>query len=125
MPVIQIHALEPPEVERIDLCLAAATESLARGLQCPVAQVWAQFVPVSAMHIGTRPRRFNGHCPIVIVRGRPGRPDNLIRSALSELATAVSFALDLPLDDIWIQWVPVEPGRLFAGGSIQRSDTPT
>ncbi len=118
MFVIQVHALAPPEIERIDLCLAAATESVATALACPPAQVWAQYVPVSAMHMGTRPRRFNGHCPVVILRGPTKWPDAQIRAAITSLATSVGAALDLSVDEVWVQWVGVQPGQLFCAGRI-------
>jgi hypothetical protein len=30
----------------------------------------------------------------------------------------VSVALDLSIDEVWVQWVGVEPGKLFCGGRI-------
>jgi hypothetical protein len=116
--VIQVHALAPPEVERIDMCLAAATESVAMALTCPPSQVWAQYIPVAAMHMGTRPRRFNGHRPVVVLRGPTKWPDAQIRAAITSLANSVSVALDLSIDEVWVQWVGVEPGKLFCGGRI-------
>ena len=118
MFVIQIHALEPPEVERIDMCLAAATESVSTALACPPSQVWAQYIPVSAMHLDTQPRRFNGHRPVVVLRGPSHWPEDQVRTAITSLATSVGAALDLSVDEVWVQWMGIEPGQLFCGGRI-------
>ena len=118
MFVIQIHALAPPEVERIDMCLAAATEAVAAALACPPSQVWAQYIPVTAMHMGTRPQRFNGHCPVVVLRGPAKGADEQIRAAITSLATSVGAALDLSVDEVWVQWMGAEPGQLFCSGRI-------
>ena len=118
MTVIQIHALRPPEAERVDMCLSAAVESLASSLQCPARDVWAQFIAVDAMHMGTRPARFTGHCPIVPVQAHHDRPETQIREALTALANSVSIALDLPIEDVRVQWHPPVAGPTFAGGSI-------
>lgn len=120
MPVIQIHALAPPETEQIDLCLAAATEALAGAIQCAPSAVWAQYLTAEAMHTGTRPRRFAGHCPVVVVRAMPGRTDAQIRSGLTGVATAVAAALDLAVEDIWAEWHTLTPGHVFAGGGIRQ-----
>ena len=119
MPVIQIHALTPSEAERVDMCLSAAIEAVSEALRCPPSAVWAQFVPVAAMHTGQRPRRYIGHCPVVIVRAMPGRSNTQVRAAMTGLAAGISAALDLPLDDIWVQWQTLEPGRVFSGGAMR------
>jgi len=119
MPIIQVHALPPPEAERVDMCLSAANEAVAAALGCAMSAVWSQFIPVTAMHTGMRPRRYSGHCPVVVVRAMPGRSDTQIRAALTSLATSVAAALDLPVEDIWVQWVPLEGGRVFSGGAIR------
>jgi len=121
MLIIQIHALPPPEAERADMCLSAAIDGVASAVQCSTSDVWAQFLPVSAMHIGNRPARFNGHCPVVVVRAMHECPPARIRAALTALAGGVAAALDLPVDDIWIQWDQVQPGTVFAAGAIQES----
>jgi hypothetical protein len=118
MTVIHIHALRPSEAERVDMCLAAAVESLAGSLQCPARDVWAQFIAVEAMHMGTRPARFAGHCPMVTVQAQHEYPDAQVREALTALANSVSIAFDLPIEDVRVQWKPPVAGPMFAGGSI-------
>jgi hypothetical protein len=119
MVIVQIHALPPPEAERTDMCLSAAIDGVAAAMKCPTSEVWAQFLPVSAMHIGNRPVRFNGHCPVVVVRTMHESPPAQVRAALTALASGIAAAMDLPVDDIWIQWQQLQPGTVFAAGAIQ------
>jgi hypothetical protein len=104
------------------MCLSAAVESLADSLQCPTRNVWAQFIAVDAMHMGTRPVRFTGHCPIVTVQAQRGYPDAQLREALTALANSVSIALDLPIEDVRVQWNLPVAGPTFAGGTICASE---
>ncbi|HWL36199.1 MAG TPA: hypothetical protein VNQ77_08380 [Frankiaceae bacterium] len=56
-------------------------------------------------------------CPVVVVRALP-RPDDVVREGLAVVARAVAEACGVPLDDVWVQWVDVDPARVFAGGSV-------
>jgi hypothetical protein len=68
---------------------------VAAALGCPAGDVWASYVPAAAQHVGPRPAPF----PVVTVRGRPRDDDGL----------------GVPVEDVWLQWLDVLPGRAYAG----------
>ena len=41
------------------------------------------------------------------------------RLRLRAAAEATSAALGVPLEDVWVHWEELRPGRVFAGGGIR------
>lgn len=119
MPIVTVHALPPADPAVVDRCLAALTEALSAALQQDRQGVWAQWVDARSMHTGAERRAFVGHCPVVIIRARAGRHGGVIQAGLRATAEATSAALGLPLEDIWVHWEELRPGRVFAGGGIR------
>jgi phenylpyruvate tautomerase PptA (4-oxalocrotonate tautomerase family) len=119
MPIVTVHALPPADPAVVDRCLSALTEALAGALQQDQQGVWAQWVNVRAMHTGAQRRGFVGHCPVVIIRARAGRHGGVIQAGLRAAAEATSAALGLPLEDVWVHWEELRPGRVFAGGGVR------
>jgi hypothetical protein len=119
MPVITIHALPPPDPKAVGRCLASATAALSAALQQDRRGTWAQWVDVRAMQVGAEPRTWRGHCPQVVIRARAGRHGAVLQAGLKATAEAIATALDLPLDDVWVHWVEIQPGRVFAGGGVR------
>jgi hypothetical protein len=37
---------------------------------------------------------------------------------MTRAAQAVSDELKVSIEDVWVQWVEVVPGRVFAGGGV-------
>jgi hypothetical protein len=116
MPIVVITALpaDPPVVERLLVRLA---EQIAEAVACPVGDVWCSFVPAVAQGIGARIVGPDGQCPIVVIRGR-ARDDALVAAGMAAAARVTNAELGTPVEDVWIQWINVEPGRAFAGGDV-------
>lgn len=119
MPIVTVHALPPPDPAAVGRCLTALTIGLAGALQQPTQSVWAQWIDVHTMHTGTTPRAFAGHCPVVVIRARAGRHGGVIQAGLRAVAEATATTLDVPLEDIWVHWEELRPGRVFAGGGVR------
>lgn len=117
MPIVTITALaaEPQLVQEV---LARVVTDVSAALSCPARDVWASFVPAAAQHVGERPVTASDQSPIVIIRGRP-RSAERVAAALAAAAQAVAATLDLVVDDVWLHWVDIAPGAVFAGGAIQ------
>lgn len=96
---------------------AALVESVAAALACPPADVWAQVVCAAAVRQGVAHPQPPA-CPIVIVRGR-ARDGEAVGRALGAAAGALHRALGVAVDDVWVQWVEVAEGRVFAGGALR------
>jgi hypothetical protein len=118
MPVVFIYALPPPEPERVDVCLSAVVHAITAAIHCAPETVWAHWVDVRAMHIGERPQDFDGHCPAIVIRARPGRSTTAVASALQAVAEAAALALDVPVEDVWACWENTTPGAVFSGGTV-------
>lgn len=116
MPVVCVTALAASD-EVVNRTLAAVVSDLADALGCPEGDVWAHFVGAAAQHIGDRPAPPGAQCPVVVIRG-VARSAETIGVALGAAAQAVSHALGVPHDDVWVQWVEVTPGRVYAGGAL-------
>jgi phenylpyruvate tautomerase PptA (4-oxalocrotonate tautomerase family) len=119
MPVVTVHALPPADPAAVDRCLSAITAALAEALHQDRQGVWAQWVDARAEHTGATVRAFEGHCPVVVVRARAGRHGGVIQAGLRAVAEATSGALGLPLEDVWVHWEELRPGRVFAGGGVR------
>lgn len=117
MPVLTVHALAPADGEAVPRMLSELVAAVAAAMSAPVAGTWAHFLPVAAVQQGRRAMGFDGHCPVVVVRGR-ARDDTVVGAVLTAAATAVADGLGVPVEDVWVQWVDVGPGRVFAGGSL-------
>jgi phenylpyruvate tautomerase PptA (4-oxalocrotonate tautomerase family) len=117
VPVVSVLALRPDDGSAIQRSLAAVVSGVAEALDAPSAGTWAHFVAVNAVHQGRQSMDFPGHCPIVIVRGTP-RDKAVVAAVLTAAANAVASNLGVPLEDVWVQWVDVLPGHVFAGGEV-------
>lgn len=116
MPVVTIHSLDPADDRTIAACLQAIVRELAIAIQRSEAGVWAYWCPVRSVRQGDTFRYFRGHCPVVVIRAREGRSEQTIAKGLEATARVISDALGLPLEDVWVTWESVPPGRVFAGG---------
>lgn len=119
MPVVRIFALPPSEPTAVADCLDAVVVGLSAALDTEPPGIWATWIPISAQHTGRQPRAFRGHCPTVTVLAMPGRSLSQRQDGLAAVARAVSGALGLPIEDVWVHWQELEPGLVFAGGSLR------
>lgn len=119
MPVITIHALSPGEPGRIERCLETVAAAVAAAVGRAPDQVWVYWCAVEQAWVGGGLRGFRGHCPVVTVRAREGRPAQAKALALEAAAQAVAQALELPLEDVWVHWVDVPEGLVYAGGALR------
>jgi len=111
--------LHSPLTDRLvlDVTLRALVSGVATALECQVEDVWAHHVRMDEVRQGEEDVAAAGFCPVVIIRGR-ARSEHAIGHALAAAAAGVSQAIGVPLEDVWVQWVDVVPGRAFAGGEI-------
>ena len=116
MPIVVVTALaaDSPVVDRLLVRLA---EQVAEAISCEVGDVWSSFVPASAQRIGARVAAPGEQCPIVVVRGRARGADR-VAAGMAAAARVTGEELGVPMEDVWVQWVDVEPGRAFAGGGL-------
>lgn len=118
MPVVVIRSMRPPDEARVDQMLADVVTGLAGALHASADDVWAYWEEVHVCRIGARRATFAGHCPVVTVRARTGRAASQIRAGLEAVARAISTSLGVPLDDVWVHWLELPEGRVFAGGRV-------
>jgi hypothetical protein len=114
VPIVTLTAL-PADGATVDRVLARLVTDLAAAVDCPVGDVWVSFVPAAAQHLGLRRATAGSQCPIVVVRGR-ARSGEKVAAALAAAAAAVGAELDVPVEDVWLQWIDVVVGRAFVGG---------
>ncbi|MFY9916554.1 MAG: hypothetical protein WAK18_17910 [Nocardioidaceae bacterium] len=119
MPVVTLQCLPPPDADSdaVERALRGIVSAVASALRSDPGSTWAHWVPMADVFQGLERMGFRGHCPVVTIRGR-ARDDDSVAAVLAGVAAAVSAALKLPLEDVWVQWLEVEPGRAFAGGQL-------
>lgn len=118
MPVVIVRSLRPSEAMRIDRMLAAVVEGVSDALACSPGDVWVYWVEVGAVRLGQTAVAYAGHCPVVSIRARRGRSEEEIAAGLAAAARAVSGAMGVPIEDVWVHWEELDPGRVFAGGGV-------
>jgi hypothetical protein len=117
VPVVTLQCLAPDEPTRILRVLKTIVTDVADVIGGQPSGTWAHWVPMATVVQGTTEVGYHGHCPIVTVRGQ-SRDENVIVNTLRAVAAAVSKTLELPIEDVWVQWLDVSPGRAFAGGEV-------
>lgn len=119
MPVVTVQSQRPLDMGRIDRLLVAIPEALGAALSCATGEVWVYWTAVDACVNADERRAFEGHCPLVTIRARAWRPDEHVRAGLVATAEATAAALGVPAEDVWVHWVELPPGRVFAGGAVR------
>lgn len=119
MPVVSVESLRPSAPDAIDRLLAELPAALAVALECAPGDVWVTWAPVEAATSGGERRAYAGHSPVVTVRARAWRSEEQVRRGLAAVAHAVGGALGLPVEDVWVHWLELPPGRVFAGGAFR------
>ena len=117
MPVVTIHALPPDEPAKIELTLQRVVSDLSSALQSVPGNVWANFTPMAAVREGDAPDGRRDYHLVVTVRANP-RPQAQVDRGLEAVAKAVSAGLGVPLERVWVHWMPLEGGRVFANGAV-------
>ncbi len=118
MPVVTVESLKPPGGDPSPM-LAALPADLATAIGCDEGDVWVYFCEVSAVSVGGERREFHGHSPVVTVRARAWRSEEQVRAGMQAVARSVSSSLGVPLEDVWVHWLELPPGRVFAGGEFR------
>jgi hypothetical protein len=116
MPIVTITALAA-ESHVVEEVLARVVGDVSAALACPAQDVWASFVPATAQHVGDRRVGARDQSPIVLIHGRT-RAAEAVAAALTAAAHAVATGLNVALEDVWLQWLEVTPGTVFAGGAV-------
>jgi hypothetical protein len=118
MPVIHLRSLAPPGAEhQIDEALRGVARAVAAALDDEPAGTWCTFTAVDRQSIGERIVREDGRIVFLDLWLRP-RGTDADRAALEAACRAAADGLSVPLEDVWATLRPVEPGRVFAGGSL-------
>jgi phenylpyruvate tautomerase PptA (4-oxalocrotonate tautomerase family) len=107
MPIITVHARKP----RARALLADIPPAVAAVLGCEESEVWIYVIDLDAAETG------RNDVPMVIVRAKPRDPE-LVAAGLRAIATVVADTQGAAIEDVWVQWIDVEPGRVFAGGTV-------
>jgi phenylpyruvate tautomerase PptA (4-oxalocrotonate tautomerase family) len=118
MPIVTVHALPPKERKQIGITLTEVARKLASALNTSPSNVWVHFEPILDFCEGeTIPSRSNYH-PVVTVLANP-RPEEAISRGLESIATAIASGLGLDPKNIWIHWVDLPHGRVYADGQVR------
>jgi phenylpyruvate tautomerase PptA (4-oxalocrotonate tautomerase family) len=118
MPIVKILALPPKDSNQIDDILTEVARKLAAALDTTPNNVWVHFVPLTHFCEGESVPAESVYHPVITVLANP-RPEELIKRGLQAVATAVAAGLELPLENIWIHWVDLPPGRVYADGKVR------
>jgi hypothetical protein len=118
MPIVTVTAMATSQ-QMVERMLGRLAEEVAQGAACPVDDVWCSFVPAFAQYVGQRVATTADQCPIVVIRGRQ-RSDEQVAAAVAAAARTVAVEMGLPVEDVWVQWVDVVAGHVFAGGAVIR-----
>lgn len=118
MPAIHVRST-PIDRERAPAALTAIARAVAAAVPCEIDGVWCTFAALEAQTIGQRATEVEGRIVYVDVwmRQRDGDPPASER-ALEAACAAAAAGFGVPLEDVWGTLRPVEPGRVFAGGSL-------
>jgi phenylpyruvate tautomerase PptA (4-oxalocrotonate tautomerase family) len=114
MPVVTIQALNPKDEAKIDTTLAKVVNDLAAAIGTVPTNIWANFTPMAAVREGD----LKDYHTIITVLANP-RPEESIRKGLKAVADAVSTGLGVKMEKVWIRWVDLPPGRVFADGVVK------
>jgi hypothetical protein len=118
MPVIHVRALAPAGGEpQIDRTLRAIAADVAGVLEAEPSGTWCTFTSIDRMTIGTDVVTSQGRIVYVDVwiRSRGPATDGAV---LSAACRAAAGGLEVPVEDAWGTLRAVEPGAVFAGGSL-------
>lgn len=115
MPVVHVRALRTLETE-VDRVLTQTARAVAAVLDADPHDTWCTFSPLYGESLGTE-LVDEGGIAYVEVWLRPREPAR-DRAVLQAACRAVAGALDIPVEDVWGTLRHVEPGQVFAGGSM-------
>lgn len=118
MPVIHVRTTRLDHDRPAEI-LADTARAVADAVPCELDGVWSTFTPVDVQTVGAAVRGAEGRIVYVDVWIRPRSEDEgaAIR-ALSVACAAIASGFAVPLEDVWGTLRPVEPNRVFAGGSL-------
>lgn len=111
MPIVEIYAQRP----RSRALLAEVPSAVAAALACPPREVWVYVLDVDLCGTGDESTTCGAR---VVVRGPPEDAAR-IAAALEATARTVAGVQGEPIEDVWVQWVDVAPGHVFAGGAVR------
>ena len=118
MPIVLVRSLAPPEPVRIQRMLSVVATDLAVALNSDAADVWVYWQEVQEVMMGARATAFAGHCPVATVLAREGRDPDQISRSLRAVASAIAGSLGVPREDVWVHWLDIPSGRIYAGGGV-------
>ncbi len=119
MPVVTVESLFPPDPEAVDRLLLEVPRAIASAISCDAGDVWVYWHAVGAACSGGQLRSFADHSPVVTIRARAWRTDDQVKRGMAAAAAAVASSLGLPLEEVWVHWLELPPGRVYAGGGIR------
>jgi len=118
MPVIHVRTTQLDRDRPAEI-LAETARAVADAVPCDLEGVWCTFTPVDVQTVGAQVREAAGRIVYVDVWIRPRLGDEEAAArALSAACAAIASGFGVPLEDLWGTLRPVEPNRVFAGGSL-------
>jgi hypothetical protein len=118
MPVIHLRSSAPPGGDaQVDQTLRDVARAVGAALDDDPAGTWCTFTAVDRQSIGERIVPGEGRIVFLDLWLRPRGTDR-DRAALEAACRAAADGLGVPIEDVWATLRPVEPGRVFAGGSV-------
>lgn len=109
MPVVHIRGPVPGATAD---ALGNVAREVAAAIPCAVGDVWCTYQQVTTT-VGTRSERVL----YVNLLARP-RDGNALQQGLEAAARAASMSFHVGLEDVWAYLTVLEPGQVFAGGSL-------
>jgi hypothetical protein len=117
MPIVTIQALPPDEPRQISQTLEKVVHELAAAVDTLPENVWANFVPFTALREGDAVYGRKDYHPIVTVLANP-RSEELVSKGLNAVAGAVAAGLDIKKENVWIHWIDLPAGRVFYDNKV-------
>ena len=118
MPIVMIRTHGPIDVDRMEAVSARVSRELAAAIGSVPENVWAHFSPMWGLREGLHAPEPSTYHPVVTVLANP-RPEEEIRRGLRAVGEAVAAGIGVRVEQVWVHWVDLPPGRVLAGGEVR------
>lgn len=102
------------------VALVDVARAVAGAVPCVVAGVWCTFSAIEVGTLGDRVVEGEGRIVYLDLWMRERDDARASGRALEAACRAAAAGFGVPVEDVWGSLRPVEPGRVFAGGSVVR-----
>lgn len=108
MPLINITSLQPSNLESVSKMISNIRIKSASALQCSIDNIWVFYQPLENHHYAQRQDDLK-NSPIVTIKAKSGRSHEQKTALAKAVADAISNALEMPPENIWIHYEEMNP----------------